>query len=110
MGGVPGVGSTPVQGRPTTFNMSSVSNRSRFSVKSQQVMAEQDGVIAEQASRIRDMVRKMAEMKRMLVEAGLAPAVTAISTASATVTDLVCGIEVDFQVRVQYARMSKVKP
>ena len=87
--------------------MSSVSNRSRFSVKSQQVMAEQDGVIAEQDGRIREMARKIAEMKRMLVEVGLAPAVSAVSTALATVTDPVCGMELDVQVRVQYARHAR---
>ena len=51
--------------------MSSVVNRSRFSVKSQQVLAEQDGVIAKLGGQIRDMANEIAEMKRMLVEAGL---------------------------------------
>ena len=84
--------------------MSSVVNRSRFSVKSQQVLAEQDDVIAKLGGQIQDMANEIAEMKRMLVEAGLAPAVSAVSTALATVTDPVCGIEVDVQVWVQYAR------
>ena len=46
--------------------MSSVSNSSKFSVKSQQVIAEQDVVIAKQDDQI-------ARMKRMLTEAGIDP-------------------------------------
>ena len=46
--------------------MSSVSYSSKFSVKSQQVIAEQDVVIAKQVDQI-------ARMKRMLTEAGIDP-------------------------------------
>ena len=75
-------------------SVSNSSNSSKFSIRSQQVIAAQVVLIS--------------KMRKMLVDAGInldsveRPGVSIVS-----ITDLVCAMEVDVQVRVQYARHAR---